>query len=226
MERNIVTTNDGSKTLQIEDWNEHYHSIHGALQESRHVYIQAGLDHYLSINKGQTSLKVLEAGFGTGLNALLTSLWAQDKTTQVDYFALEAYPLLEEEIEALDYHNVIEEEHVKDTFDKLHTAKWGELVSIHPMFQLNKQHCFFSEANFKDQMDIVFYDAFGPRTQPELWTKDIFKVFYKALKPGGIFVTYSVKGTAKRAMQTVGFNVDIIEGPPGKRHMMRAQKPY
>lgn len=226
MKRNLVATKDGSKTLQIEEWGEHYHSIHGALQESRHVYIQAGLDFFLSKNTNITSLNVLEAGFGTGLNALLACLWAQDKAIQVDYFSMEAYPLSEKEISGLDFHKVLAEKNSKDIYKELHKAKWEELMPIHSMFRLQKQQCLFSEADSKEQIDIVFYDAFGPRVQPELWTEDSLKTFYKALKPGGVFVTYSVKGTAKRALQSLGFSLDIIEGPPGKRHMMRAQKPY
>jgi tRNA U34 5-methylaminomethyl-2-thiouridine-forming methyltransferase MnmC len=224
MKRSVVTTKDGSKTIRIEEWNEHYHSTHGAIQESRHVYIQAGLDYFLSKNQPE-SITVLEAGFGTGLNALLAYSWAEKTKTPIHYIGIEAYPISSEEKNALHYHEALEGEEIKAIFDQLHQAEWEQEVPISKVFNLNKLKLFFNDLELKNSVDVVFYDAFGPRVQPELWEVSIFERFYEALKPGGVFVTYCVKGTAKRAMQSLGFEVDIIEGPPGKRHMMRAYKP-
>lgn len=223
MKRSIITTADGSKTIKIEEWDEHYHSTHGAVQESMHVYIQAGLNHFVSKNQPQ-SITVLEAGFGTGLNALLTCLWSENSKIKVDYFGIEAYPISIQEVNALYYHEVITGDNVKLIYKKLHQSEWEKWAKISKNFYLKKQQLSFSDLKLKNQADIVFYDAFGPRVQPELWEVSIFQRFYEALRPGGAFVTYCVKGTARRALQNIGFEVDIIEGPPGKRHMLRAYK--
>lgn len=224
MKRSVITTGDGSKTIKIEEWNEHYHSTHGAIQESRHVYIQAGLDHFVAKNQPQ-SIRVLEAGFGTGLNALLACLWSEKSKIKVDYLGIEAYPISEAEIETLGYPKVLEDKNAEGIYKELHQAEWKKLVEISETFRLHKQKLFFSELSLKNEVDVVFYDAFGPRVQPELWEKSVFQKFYDAFKPKGVLVTYCVKGTARRALQAIGFEVDIIEGPPGKRHMMRAFKP-
>jgi len=223
MKRSIITTKDGSKTIRLEDWDEHYHSTHGAIQESQHVYIEAGLEYYNDLYQPKT-LKVLEAGFGTGLNALLTYFWAEHHGVSVDYTGLEAYPISNDEHSAMEYHRELVSASAQQVYEDLHKAKWEEWTSISKAFQLKKNKIFFSDLKLKQQVDIVFYDAFGPRVQPKLWEALIFQKFYEALTPGGVFVTYCVKGTARRALQALGFEVDIIEGPPGKRHMMRAQK--
>ncbi|WP_019038891.1 tRNA (5-methylaminomethyl-2-thiouridine)(34)-methyltransferase MnmD [Psychroflexus tropicus] len=224
MKRNIITTQDGSKTIRLEEWNEHYHSTHGALQEAKHVYIKAGLDHFASLHDVE-KLRVLEAGFGSGLNALLASQWAIQNNIIVDYLGLEAYPITQDEKEALDYNKLIDAANQKTIFDEMHNCKWEQWVKLSPNFKLKKLELKFSELGLKQVADVVFYDAFGPRVQPELWEASVFERFYEALKPGGLLVTYSVKGTAKRALQGLGFRVEILEGPPGKRHMMRATKP-
>lgn len=225
MKRSIVTTSDGSKTIRIEDWDEHYHSTHGAVQESMHVYIHAGLDHFLSLYPTSESISVIEAGFGTGLNALLTAHWSATNNIKIDYLGIEAYPISEEEVQALQYDKVLGESTSEEIYEKFHQAQWEEWQQITNTFRIKKQQTCFSEIQLKNAADIVFYDAFGPAVQPELWERNIFEGFYEALKPGGVFVTYCVKGTARRALQAIGFEVDIIEGPPGKRHMMRAIKP-
>jgi tRNA U34 5-methylaminomethyl-2-thiouridine-forming methyltransferase MnmC len=224
MKRSIITTKDGSKTIRLEDWDEHYHSTHGAIQESQHVYIEAGLDFYNELYHPK-NLKVLEAGFGTGLNAFLTYFWAEHHGVSVDYAGLEAYPVSSDEHIAMEYHSELVSASAQQVYEDLHKAKWEEWTSISKAFQLKKNKMFFSDVKLKQEVDIVFYDAFGPRVQPELWEAPLFQKFYEALTPGGVFVTYCVKGTARRALQAIGFEVDIIEGPPGKRHMMRAQKP-
>lgn len=223
MKRSIITTKDGSKTIKIEEWNEHYHSIHGAVQEANHVYIKAGLDHLKQAQK-PSSIRVLEAGFGTGLNALLTYFWAENSKTAITYTGLEAYPISSEERKALDYASVINYNKVGQVYDQIHSTEWDVWNRISDNFCLNKRKLLFSDFDVQDEFDLVFYDAFGPRVQPELWEAHVLKNFYNALKPGGVFVTYSVKGTVKRRLQELGFSLDIIAGPPGKRHMMRATK--
>lgn len=225
MKRRVITTDDGSKTIKIEEWNEHYHSTHGAIQESKHVYIQAGLEDYVARNQLKPII-VLEAGFGTGLNALLTYLWSEKSNIKVDYIGIEAYPISEVEKEALDYDQAMNEDRVASIFEQLHQAKWEQWEEISKMFSLKKLKLFFADVELQNQVDVIFYDAFGPRVQPELWEKSIFERFHKALRPNGVLVTYCVKGTARRALQEIGFKVDIIEGPPGKRHMMRAYKSH
>jgi tRNA U34 5-methylaminomethyl-2-thiouridine-forming methyltransferase MnmC len=226
MKRSIVTTEDGSKTIRLEEWNEHYHSTHGAIQEALHVYINAGLDFYSAQDTPKVSpIHVLEAGFGTGLNALLAMLWSDRTKTKLCYTGIEAYPISHDEQQAMEYHKAIDGVKVKSLFDQLHKIPWNERSSITEFFSLQKQQLLFAELDLQLEADVVFFDAFGPRVQPELWEMPVLQRFYDALKPGGVFVTYSVKGTAKRAMQSLGFEVDIIDGPPGKRHMMRAIKP-
>jgi tRNA U34 5-methylaminomethyl-2-thiouridine-forming methyltransferase MnmC len=225
MKRSIVTTEDGSKTIRLEEWNEHYHSTHGAIQEALHVYINAGLNFYYAQNKTETQpIRVLEAGFGTGLNALLALIWSKQHNIQLNYTGVEAYPISRDEQQALDYHEAIDGDEVKSVFDLIHKIPWNERLKVTETFSLEKRQSLFSEVDLQSEADLVFFDAFGPRVQPELWETPVLQRFYDALKPGGVFVTYSVKGTAKRAMQGLGFEVNIIEGPPGKRHMMRAIK--
>lgn len=223
MKRSIITTKDGSKTIRMEDWDEHYHSTHGALQEAMHVYIKAGLEYYKQQNNPK-ELRVLEAGFGTGLNALLTAKWAEENQIELKYTALEAYPLGFDEVEALDYQKLTGNPKAEEVFDRIHKAEWEQWSVISETFALCKKQLFFSEFNLENQADVIFYDAFGPRVQPELWETKSFEGFYKAMTPGGVFVTYCVKGTARRALQAIGLNMEIIEGPPGKRHMMRGIK--
>jgi tRNA U34 5-methylaminomethyl-2-thiouridine-forming methyltransferase MnmC len=223
MNRTIVTTKDGSKTIKIEDWNEHYHSTHGAVLEAKHVYIGAGLDYFHENHKSEP-ITVLEAGFGSGLNALLACFWSEKQSVRMNYIGLEAYPVAENEWKALDYSEQIQNDSYSSIYEKLHESAWETTSEITSLFTLKKHHSFFSDLQLDQKADVVFYDAFGPRVQPELWEKSIFENFYRALKPNGVFVTYSVKGTARRALEEIGFKVDVIEGPPGKRHMMRAEK--
>lgn len=238
MKRKIITTADGSKTIQIEEWNEHYHSVHGAINEANHVYIKHGLlffftggisvtqskDSLLPKNpKSNTDINILEIGFGTGLNAFLTLIEAENKRININYVGVEKYPLETSELENLNYIELISKDH-KVQFEKLHQTAWEKKEQITCNFSLKKENKFFAEITNKNKFDIIYFDAFGSRVQPELWTEAIFKVMYEALKLNGILVTYSVKGTVKRALRASGFAVKRLEGPPGKRHMLRATK--
>ncbi|WP_179333147.1 tRNA (5-methylaminomethyl-2-thiouridine)(34)-methyltransferase MnmD [Winogradskyella costae] len=223
MKRNIITTSDGSKTIQIEEWNEQYHSIHGAIQEANHVFLKHGLLFYSMQVSSTQPISILEIGFGTGLNAFLTLIKAEKDNLNLNYTGIEAYPVQPEEINQLNYVELISQTH-QAVFEKMHETPWEESCAITPKFQLKKQQKFFKDIDSKDNFDIIYFDAFGARVQPDLWTEDIFKIMFEALKTNGILVTYSAKGSVRRAMQAVGFVVERLPGPPGKREMLRAQK--
>ena len=222
MKRTVITTSDGSKTIQIEDWDEQYHSIHGAIQESQHVYVNTGLHHFLKLYNPK-ELRILEIGFGTGLNAFLTALESGQQDVEIHYEGVEAYPVEADELSQLNYAARIaaNQQHL---FDSLHKLSWEELHSITSNFSLKKRQQFFSELSDENSFDLIYFDAFGARVQPELWTEAIFKRMFKALKNKGVLVTYAAKGSVRRAMQAVGFTVERLEGPPGKREMLRASK--
>lgn len=235
MKRKIITTADGSKTIHIEKWNEQYHSKHGAINEALHVFIKNGLLHYNEkchlepFDSAQdrlcrkVSLKILEIGFGTGLNAFLTAIESEKLNLQVDYVGLEAYPVGIEEVNQLNYVEQIDVSNDK-LFKKLHNKSWEKHHIISSNFKLTKRRQFFSELKDKEQYHLIYFDAFGARVQPELWVKDIFKLMYDALKPDGVLVTYAAIGQVKRDMISLGFTVERLQGPPGKRHMLRATK--
>ena len=222
MKRSIITTSDGSKTIQIEGWNEQYHSIHGALQEAKHVYINAGLKTFLERQPKQNALTVLEIGFGTGLNALLTALESLNISQEIYYHGIEAYPVEAEELHALGYHTLIGSD--PSIFQNIHNCSWHETHKILPHFSIVKRQAFFSDIAEVNAFDVIYFDAFGPRVQPNLWIESIFKKMYEALRPNGLLVTYCAKGSVRRCMQAVGFEVERLPGPPGKREMLRAIK--
>jgi len=223
MKRSIVTTGDGSKTIQIEDWDEQYHSIHGAIQEAQHVFIKMGLHHFLNSHK-PTVLHILEIGFGTGLNAFVTALEAYTQNIQIYYEGVEAYPVQSEELSHLNYASLLAQDQ-SPVFDTLHQVSWEDLHVITPHFSLKKRLQFFNELEDQNSFELIYFDAFGARVQPDIWTESIFKRMYDALKENGVLVTYAAKGSVRRAMQAVGFIVERLEGPPGKREMLRATKP-
>jgi len=226
MKREIIITGDGSKTIHIPEWNEQYHSKHGAIQEARHVFLKMGLNYFLTKKsfKDKASISILEIGFGTGLNALLTFFEAQKMNASIQYVGVEAYPVTQEEIEAMDYVSLVKEEKAQKVYDTLHSAPWGSKLAISSAFQLRKRQQRFEDITDQEVFDIVYFDAFGARVQPELWGEDIFSKMCNALREKGILVTYAAKGSVRRAMQAVGFEVERLPGPPGKREMLRAVK--
>lgn len=219
MKREIIITSDGSTTIHLPDWNEQYHSKHGAIQEAYHVFIKAGFE---QIHKKEIAL--LEIGFGTGLNCFITLLEAKKSAKNIQYIGVEAYPISTDEISQLNYVSELKAANYQSEFDKIHTTSWEEIQQIETNFSLQKRNQFFTDINDKNQFDLIYFDAFGARVQPELWTEEIFLKMYIALKPNGILVTYSAKGSVRRAMQSVGFTVERLQGPPGKREMLRATK--
>ncbi|WP_417885692.1 tRNA (5-methylaminomethyl-2-thiouridine)(34)-methyltransferase MnmD [Zunongwangia sp.] len=221
MERKIIRTADGSVTIHLPELDEQYHSKHGAIQEAMHVYIEMGL-RFENINQ-KSSISILEIGFGTGLNALLTILNGSEHAIQ--YTGVEAYPVSEEEIKSLDYpDNLTNFKDARNYFEKLHNAEWGQQTAISSIFDLKKRKQDFKDIQDINAFDLIYFDAFGARVQPELWTVAIFEKMYNALKKEGLLVTYAAKGSVRRAMQEVGFKVERLPGPPGKREMLRAVK--
>ena len=219
MKREIITTGDGSKTIQIMDWQEQYHSKHGAIQEAYHVFIKSGLDLF----KDQ-EIQILEIGFGTGLNAFITLIEFERRNLQIGYTGVEAYPVSNEELEQLNYLEELKSLSRKDDFDLMHSSPWAQEIEITKNFSLNKQQKFFKEIDALNTYDLIYFDAFGARVQPELWTVEIFQIMFNAMKSGGYLVTYAAKGSVRRAMLEVGFLVERLPGPPGKREMLRAKK--
>lgn len=217
----IRITADGSTTLYREDINETYHSSHGALQEARHVFIQHGLGEFTSAG----SVKILEIGFGTGLNALLTALFALDHKITIAYHGLEAIPLNETIWRAVNYAASIEDTRVPELFEQMHQANWNELIELNEYFSLKKIHDTLQ--NFEapqDNYDLIYFDAFGPRAQEEMWQRDLLEKLFQSLKSGGVLTTYCAKGSFKRDLKSIGFQVEALPGPPGKREMTRARK--
>ncbi|MCG2420027.1 tRNA (5-methylaminomethyl-2-thiouridine)(34)-methyltransferase MnmD [Aequorivita sp. F47161] len=221
MKRSLFKTGDGSYTLHIPEWDEQYHSKHGAIAEALHVFIKEGLYHWFSKNKSET-ISILEIGFGTGLNAFLTFLETETNSFNVAYTGVEAYPLQIDEISKLNYFSLLNTS--EENFLKLHVSPWEVKTKLSEKFQLTKQQRLFSEIDAENTFNIIYFDAFGIRVQPELWTETIFKIMYKSLKPDGVLVTYAANGNARRAMQAAGFIVERLTGPPGKKEMLRGTK--
>lgn len=231
MKREVIITADGSSTIHIPEWDEQYHSKHGAIQEAYHVFIKHGLHHFFELYKRQllkekeSAISILEIGFGTGLNALITLLEAENVKQSILYTGVEAYPVSLDEIKQLNYVKQLNtDKNTKQLFKSLHSVNWEEVHPISNYFTLIKRKQFFSDISDINMYSIIYFDAFGARVQPELWTETIFEIMYKALKPKGVLVTYSAKGSVRRAMQAVGFLVEKLPGPPGKREMLRATK--
>jgi tRNA U34 5-methylaminomethyl-2-thiouridine-forming methyltransferase MnmC len=218
-QRHIVQTADGSATLYVPQWDEHYHSIHGAVQESEHVFIKAGLEF---ISPLRDELSVLEIGFGTGLNAWLTAKWAIEHHSKIQYTSLEAYPLTVEESSLLQY-SASEEE--LQLFNSLHVSPWGKWNELNQYFSLFKWKDLLEDWNPECQYDLIYFDAFAPSAQPELWTKEVFEKMFQCTYSGGVLVTYCAKGDARRALKAAGWEVSKLPGPPRKREMTRAIRP-
>ena len=219
MKREIIITNDGSTTIRIPEWDENYHSTHGAIQEAKHVFIKNGLDLF----QNQDAISILEIGFGTGLNAFITFLETINKE-KVNYVGVEAYPISQEEIAQMNYVSELDSEMYQEIFDKMHSCDWENQQTITENFLLTKRKLFFQDIEDKNQFDLIYFDAFGFPLQPELWSEVIFKKMYDALLPKGTLVTYACRSSIKNAMLSVGFSIEKLPGAPGKREMLRATK--
>lgn len=223
----IIPTEDGSSTLYVPQLDEHYHSVHGAIQESRHIFLHAGMEYFLETFlervTSSSPLHILEAGFGTGLNAYLTLIRAGELQCPVCYHTIEKYPLTTEEISRLNYPENIGFPH-SGLFYQLHDCPWEKEQQITSDFRFCKHRQDFREIHFPEQFHLVYFDAFNPDVQPHLWTTEVFTRFYRAMLPESLLVTYCVKGIVKQALRTVGFTLKRLPGPPGKREMLRAKK--
>jgi len=223
MQRRIIQTDDGSHTLKVDALNEHYHSTFGAVAESRHVFIEAGL--HKKLEEKPDELTILEIGFGTGLNALLTVLDPAVGGKKINYFGVEAYPLEESLWTELNYPDVIGDERACEIYNTIHKCEWGSEQEISTGFMLIKVQQTFQEYQHRGtSLDLIYFDAFGPDVQAELWTEDIFRKIANFTSKDGLLVTYSCKGSVKRALKAAGFVLEKIPGPKGKREMIRAKK--
>jgi tRNA U34 5-methylaminomethyl-2-thiouridine-forming methyltransferase MnmC len=219
LKREILTTNDGSTTIHLPDWDESYHSKHGAIQEAYHVFIKSGLSLF-----EVKSVSILEIGFGTGLNAFITYLETKKVNQTIDYIGVEAYPVQVEEALQMNYVSELNASDEIEIFNKMHKCNWEEKQNISDKFSLTKRKQFFQDVTDENAFDLIYFDAFGFRVQPELWSLEIFKKMYLALKPNGILVTYACRSSIKNAMLECGFKVEKLPGAPGKREMLRAIK--
>ncbi len=214
----IVITKDGSHSIYVQSLDEHYHSVHGAITESRHVFIEAGLKQFKNRH-----IRILEMGFGTGLNALLTFAETNESNISIYYTGIEKYPLESTIIESLNYESFIDPSW-KGMLKLIHDSPWQLEVLIKPEFILKKIQCDMHEMELTDEFDLVYFDAFAPEKQPELWTEDLFRQIFLSMRPHSILTTYSSKGMVRRNLKAAGFQVEKIPGPPGKREMTRAYK--
>lgn len=222
MKREIIVTKDGSHTVEIPGMNVTYHSHHGAIQESMHVFIETGLNYLLNKAERQDSpLHIFEMGFGTGLNALLTAIEAENRKIRIRYTAVEMYPLSLEEANTLNYSQVLGHH---DVFERLHLCKWETETALTEHFTLRKVQTHLQDFTSGEPFHLVYFDAFDPLAQPELWTEEVFKKLFDMMIEKGVLVTYCSKSSVRRAMQAAGFNVAKLPGPPGKREIVRAEK--
>lgn len=214
----VKETYDGSHTIYIPDINEHYHSVHGAIQESEHIFIKNGFDYCTA-----DPLYIFEVGFGTGLNVLLTALKNIKNSRKVFYTSIEKYPLGEDVIKLLN-HRTIKGTEGENIFDLIHKAGWDQTQQVYKNFSLLKVKDDLLSYTASNTYDLIYFDAFGPEKQPEMWSEDIFSKIARMTRRGGVFITYSSKGDIKRLLKANGFKVTLLQGPPGKRHIIRAVK--
>lgn len=217
----IIKTGDGSHTLFSQEYNSGYHSLHGAIQESLHVFIEHGLRHKAA---SLQEIKILEMGFGTGLNAWLAILEAEELSLKLQYTAVEAYPVPIDLSLKLNYPKQLPSSNGQQLFEKIHATTWSEWVEITPHFALKKIEGKLEELSLEAGFDLIFYDAFSPESQPVLWEAPMMQRMYEALNPDGILVTYCAKAAFRRALKAVGLKVEVLPGAPGKREMTRAGK--
>lgn len=217
--RKIITTNDGSHTLLVPALNEQYHSIHGAVKEAEHVFLNMGLDECLRSER--VSINVFEVGFGTGLNALLSAQWATSKQKKLAYTSVEKFPVSKIEFQQLNYGDIL---NGSELYTKITDAKWGDFTTVSNVFSLRKLKLDLLKDTLPNGFDVVFFDAFAPNKQPELWDTLVFEKIYGIMSENSLMVTYCCQGQAKRNMISAGFEVEKVPGPPGKREMLRARK--
>jgi tRNA U34 5-methylaminomethyl-2-thiouridine-forming methyltransferase MnmC len=219
----IILSGDGSHTLFVPELNEHYHSTHGAIRESLHIFIGAGLHRITDIN---SDISILEVGFGTGLNVLLTCLEPAVSNRKIHYVTFEPFPLENSLVKELNYHSRLDNPEAFLLFERIHQAEWNQVVAITESFSLSKINKRIQDVVTEtDHYNLIYFDAFSPVVQPEMWTADVFQKLFQSLKAGGILVTYCCKGEVKRSLKLASFTLEKLSGPPGKREILRATKP-
>jgi len=218
MKSELLITEDGSHTLFVPEIEECYHSTHGAVQESRFIFIEAGLKQC-----EKKEIRVLEIGFGTGLNAFLTMIEADRSGKNIHYTSLELFPVEVGKALQLNYPEELAPEK-RPLFEQLHTAPWNTEVRITANFSLLKIKTDYTQYNFTETYDVIYFDAFSPEKQPEMWTEERFKTLYSLSNNDATLTTYCAKGIVRRAMQSAGFSVERLQGPPGKRQILRCSK--
>jgi len=227
LKKEIIQTKDGSTTFYLPELNETYHSKNGAIQEAYHVFIKNGFSlfegHELLRTGEAKPISILEIGFGTGLNAFITSLESQNNNQTVDYVGVEAYPITQEEALTMNYANQIDASK-NEVFQKIHQIDWEIPIQVNPTFQLTKRKQLFQDIVDVEVFDLIYFDAFGYDVQPELWSDEIFEKMFIALKSGGVLVTYACRSVIKNSMISAGFKIEKLPGAPGKREMLRASK--
>ena len=226
MDIELIVTADGSPTLLLKGTNESYHSHFGAIQESKHVFIMAGLDYKLREKQSTSNtISILEIGMGTGLNVLLSLLYKDSlEFMQFKYTALEPFPIDVSYIKQLNYSTLANAISYQPVFEFIHTMDWDYFIEINKGFHLKKTHSTLQDFTTNETYDIVFFDAFSPNISPDMWSQEIFDKLFKLITPGGVLVTYCAKGIVKRCLKAAGFKVENLPGPPGKREMIRANK--
>lgn len=217
----LYITQDGTHTLYSANYGVTYHSRYGAITESNHVFIEAGLRYKAVLGR---DISILEAGFGTGLNALLTYIEAEKRGLTVHYTALEQYPIQPDQVTALNYPDLLGSDTLSSIFQTMHLEGWEEDQLFSPSFRLRKLQTGIETFRAEEQFDLIYFDAFAPQAQPELWQSSVFSNLFDALRPEGVLVTYCAQGEFKRTLKQVGFKVERLKGPPGKREMTRAWK--
>ena len=241
MKKDIVITEDGSHTLRVREIDECYHSTHGAVQESEYIFVNSALKHFLSVCRtdcfcetmtdkrgdgisagNRREIRVLEIGFGTGLNTYLTLLEAEKMNLVINYTSLELYPLSVEYASLLNYPELIDAD--RELFEKIHRSSWDEDNNITSFFVLHKIKADFTEYEIQGLYDVIYFDAFSPEKQPEMWTDDMFKKINGHSGHEAVMTTYCAKGAVRRAMQAAGFVMERLPGPQGKREILRASK--
>lgn len=219
LKRHLIITSDGSHSFHIPEWDEQYHSKHGAIQEAYHVFIKNGLN-FIDNDK----ISILEIGLGTGLNCFITFLEAHKNKLQIDYTGIDAFPINKTESGLLNYVNELKAKKYQPIFDAIHTSEWEKDIAFSENFKFTKRMQKFQELSDNNNYHLIYFDAFGPKVQPELWTETVFHKMFDALIDNGVLVTYSAKGSVRRSLQNIGFKVERLPGPPGKREMLRAIK--
>ena len=223
MDRKLIVTADGSHSILVPEMNVTYHSVHGAIQESMHVFIESGFKHLLNQSTNKP-INILEVGFGTGLNVLLTIIAAEKLDQNFYYVAIEPNPLSLEEARSLNYCELLGRKDLEENFMSMHQCEWNKSLVVSENMMIYKSNHQLQTFNHFPVFNLIYFDAFDPKVQPELWTKEIFEKMFELLRPGGILVTYSSKGEVRRAMQAAGFEVEKLPGARGKREMIRGRK--